>query len=141
VNLIPVIARLRDAVPILLLVGGAAKFEQALAGLTTLPAAFVLPATETGGPSPYMDQTVEQAIAAEFAVLIAVRNLADDEGEAAVGSLQPVREAVRQALLNWAPAIDYDGCEFRAGELLAFDNGVLWWTDRYGTAYLIRSAP
>jgi hypothetical protein len=139
-NLAPIITHLRDAVPSLKLVGGAAQFERAFTGLTTLPAVFVLPAKEAADTSPFMDQVVEQMVASEFAVLIAVRNLADDEGAAAVESLEPVRVAVRDALLAWQPATDYNGCEYRAGDLVAFDNGVLWWQDSYATAFMIRSA-
>lgn len=104
-----------------------------------MPAAFVLPAAESAETSPFMDQVVQQNVASEFAVLIAVRNLADDEGAAAVESLEPVRVVIRNALLGWQPATDYNGCEYRAGELVAFDNGVLWWQDRYTTGYVIRS--
>jgi hypothetical protein len=140
VNLAPIIEQLRDVVPSLRLVGGAAQFERALGGLTTLPAAFVLPAREQAGESAFMDQLVEQLVNAEFAVVLAVRNLADDEGAAAVEALEPVRTAVRDALLGWQPAPDAHGCEYVAGELVAFDNGVLWWQDTYRTGYLIRSS-
>lgn len=138
-NLTPIIDRIRDEVPALKLVGGAAQFERALGGLTALPAAFILPAAEAAEPSPFMDQLVQQQVGAEFSVLVAARNLADDEGAAAVEALEPVRVAIRAALLGWPPTDEHDSCEFRAGELVAFDNGVLWWQDRYSTAFLIRS--
>lgn len=139
-NLASIIAHLVDAVPALKLVGGAAQFERAAAGLAALPAAFVLPAKETAEESPFMDQTVQQLVAVEFVVLVAARNLTDDEGAAAIESLETVRKAIRSALLNWAPDTISHGCEFLSGEILAFENGVLWWQDTYRTAYLIRSA-
>lgn len=139
-NLAPVIEQLRVAVPALRLVGGAAAFERAADSLTTFPAAFVLPAKEAADDSPFLSQAVEQLVSSVFVVLVAVRNLGDDEGAAAVESLEPVRTAVRLALLGWQPAEDAHGCEYVAGELLAFENGALWWQDTYRSAYLIRSA-
>lgn len=138
-NLAPIIEQLRNSVPALKLIGGAAQFERAVDGLTTLPAAFVLPARESAAESEFMAQIVQQLVTSEFAVPIAVRNLADDEGAAAVESLEPVHTAVRDALLGWQPATDYHGCEYVNGELVAFDNGVLWWQDSYRSGYTIRS--
>jgi hypothetical protein len=139
VNLAPIIEQLRVCVPALRLVGGAAQFERAAGALTTLPAAFVLPTKESAAESAFMDQLVEQLVNAEFVVVVAVRNLTDDEGAAAVESLEPVRTAVRDALLGWQPAANAHGCEYASGEIFEFGNGVLWWQDTYRTAYLIRS--
>lgn len=138
-NLALIIEQLRLAVPALRLVGGAAEFERAVQGLTALPAAFVLPARDVGGPSAFMGQITQQQVASDYVVLLAVRNLADDEGAAAIEALRPVRIAVRDALLGWVPDADFDNCEYAAGELLAFENGVLWWQETYRTATVIRS--
>jgi hypothetical protein len=140
VNLKPVIKRLRDECPALRLVGGAAEFERALQGLTTMPAAFVLPAADAGERSPFGNQIVEQRVHSEFAIIFATRNLADNEGAAAMETLEPVRVSVRDALLSWQPDDDSDGCEFSSGRMLQFDpNNVLWWQDSYITAFTIRS--
>lgn len=138
-NLKPIIDRIRDECPTLKLVGGAAEFERAVEALATFPAAFVLPAADLAQPNPFGSQIVEQRVGSEFAVVFAVRNLADADGAAAVASLEPVRVVVREALLGWAPAADMDGCEYRAGAMQAFKNGFLWWQDSYLTAYTIRS--
>lgn len=122
------------------LVGGAADFERAQMGLTTMPAAFVIPARESAGDNAFGNQIVQQTVAATFTVALAVRNLADAEGAAALESLEPVRVAVRDALLNFVPEDCTDGCEYDSGELVAFANGVLWWADAYRTAYLLRSS-
>ena len=138
-NLAPIIAKLQDACPQFNLIGGAAEFERASNGLTALPAAFVLPARERGTDSPFANQIVEQNVGAEFSIVVAVKNVSDATGAAAVDELEAVRTPVRDALLGWAPADGYFGCEFRSGDLLAFNNGVLWWGDVFSTAYLIRS--
>lgn len=141
-NLRPIIARLEDECPTLKLVGGAAQYERAVQALAAYPAAFVMPAEDRAERSPFMSQTVEQRVASIFVVMLAVRNLADGEGAAAVEALEPVRIAVRDALLAWQPDYpinDMDGCEYEGGAIVAFHNGFLWWGERYLTAYTIRS--
>jgi hypothetical protein len=140
VKLNSIMARLVDEVPSFRLVGGAAEFERAANALAALPAAFVLPATDTAEENNFMGQLVQQKVTLRFAVLIAARNLADDEGAAAVESLEPLRAAVRDALLNWRPDGADDGCEYANGSLVAFTNGTLWWQDFFTTTYIIRSA-
>jgi len=139
VNVRPIIQRLRDAVPVLKQVGGAYDYEAAASVLKNFPAAFVLPAAESASDNPFMDQLVEQRVSAECVVLIAVRNLSDAVAEAAAQSLEPVRLAIREALLGWVPEGAEDNVEFVQGAMLVFANGVLWWQDFYRTAYLIRS--
>lgn len=139
-DLQPTVTRIRDSVPALKLVGGAAEFENATNAAMALPAAFVLPARDRGGSSPFGNQIVEQQIDSEFAVVLAVRNLSDSTGSAAAQqSLKPVRDAVADALINWPPDPDFFGCEFSNGQLTLFENGVIWWTDTYRTSHLIRS--
>jgi hypothetical protein len=135
-----IIVRLREQCAELHLVGGAAQLARAIEALTTVPAAFVLPARETAADSPFLDQIVQQEIRAEFTVVLAVRNLADDAGSAAREELEPVRAAVRMALLGWVPDAAASGCEFVGGELAQFKDSLLWWADTYSTSYLIRSA-
>jgi hypothetical protein len=135
----PTIARLRDNVAALNLVGGAAEYEQARVQLATVPAAFVIPGRDSAGPNDFGNQIVQQTVAVEFAIVLAVRNLSDSVGAAAHESLRPVRNAVAAALLNWAPDEDFDGLEYAAGELFDFANNVLWWAETYRTAHVIRS--
>ena len=50
------------------------------------------------------------------------------------------RAALRTALLGWMPA-DADGpIEFAGGTLIKFENGQLWWNDRWRVPTLIRSS-
>lgn len=138
-NLAPIVDRLVAQCPGLKLVGGSANFEQALQTLATFPAAFVLPAKESATTNPFMDQVVEQTVSMEFGVVLAVRDLSDTKGGAAIDALDPVRSPVRDALLKWTPDGATDGIEFLRGELFLFENGVMWWADVYRTAYMIRS--
>jgi hypothetical protein len=133
-------AHLSDAVPPLRLAGTAADFIRAQQDLTATPAAFVLPARETAQRNPFASQAVEQDVASEFAVMIAALDLSDATGAATLESLEPIREQIRSALLNWQPDTDHAGCEYVDGEMFQLDaNGVLWWADRYRSGFQIRS--
>lgn len=139
-DLVPIIGRLRDEVAALKSVGGFAEFDRATRELAAMPAAFVLPASERADRSPWGNQVVEQRVGSRFAVIYAVRNLSFKDDSAALASLRPVRLAGGDALLNWQPADDCDGCEFDGGRLLSIDaNNVLWWEDDFITGYTIRS--
>ncbi len=132
--------RLRDEVPVLKQAGTAAAFIKAQQGIKAMPAAFVLPARETAERNPFANQTVEQEIIADFAVMLAARDLSDATGGASTDSLEPLREQVRDALLNWMPEGADAGCEFVSGEMFQMDaNGVLWWADTYRSGFPIRS--
>lgn len=134
-----IVERLRMEVPRLRLIGGAAQLARARDGATVLPAAFVLPVAETAEANPYMDQGVQQKVSEDFVVLVAAQNVSDDEGAAALEALAPMRLAVRAALLGWQPDADADNVEFVRGDLVEFQDSVLWWGDTYRTGHVIRS--
>jgi hypothetical protein len=139
-DLSSIVGRLRDRATVLRMVGGAVDLEAARRnGLATDPAAFVMPARDRVGDSPYMDGVVSQKVAAEFAVVLAVKNVADATGEAALDALAPVRNSVGAALLAWTPDNADSHCEFVGGELATFGDGVLLWADSYRTSYTVRS--
>ena len=138
-NLASVVDRIESRSSSFKVVGGAAKFDQATKGLPAAPAAFALLGQETGEPNPFANQMVEQLVKVSFVVVIATRNLEDDRGLAAADSLESLRLSVRDALLNWTPDGATDGCEYESGQLMLFENGVLWWADNFGTKYMIRS--
>jgi hypothetical protein len=139
VKLSSIVARISEEVSAYKLVGGAAEFVRAAEGLMSVPAAFVLPASETASENEFASQVVQQNVRVQFEVLLALRNLSDSGGASATDELLPLRHATRQALLNWVPEGAEEGCEFRSGQMLQFVNGTLWWQDRYSTAYIIRS--
>jgi hypothetical protein len=132
--------RIRDNVPAFKQVGTAAAFAKALEGLRAAPAAFVMPAREVAQENPFMGQAVEQMVGSDFAVIIAARDLTDATGGASKDALEPIRESLRDALLNWRPDSESDGCSFVSGEMFQLDpNGVCWWVDTYRSGYQIRS--
>lgn len=139
-NLGPIAERIRDECPLFKLVGGAAAFDKAQQGLTTIPAAFVLPAEESALPSPFADGFVQQHVDVAFVVAIAVRNVADATGAAAVDELEPVRLPLFDALLAWTPTGCDTHIEHKSGRFLSFGSGVIWWGDTFATSILRRSS-
>lgn len=132
------IARL-DALPVLKLVSGAADFATAAeAKPLALPAAYLLPLQEQPGAN-QLSMAVAQVVTASFGIALAIANVADAKGRAALADLAAVRAAVGPALLGWAPNEDCTPLEYAGGALLGFKSGVLWWQDVYVTQFVIKT--
>lgn len=138
----PVIDRLKAQTAGLKAIGGAADLDAALAGSVLLPSAFVIPLTDR---SEALEHTgaYDEWDRCEFGVLLAVSNLRDPRGEAALAALEPVRRAVRSALAGWAPDEETGECIGRtSGRLLRLDgDGRLWWIDQFAVRTFYRSNP
>lgn len=137
-----VIARLKDQVPELQEVGGAADLAamQKLRDFRT-PSAFVLLAMETPIPrqSGAPGAATRQMVPVNFGVVVAVRNYRDNKGQAAADDLRPVLGRVRDALIGWVPP-DLAGardCQLVQGKVIDYDTDTLVWTDIYQTQHSI----
>ncbi len=120
-------------------VGGASEFIAAREALKRSPSAFVLPAKDTAGANELVTQ-IDQRVIARFGVMLAVKNLRDAQGVAALNDLTPLRRAVWAKLLGWAPADEFAPCTYAGGRLFDFDldNQVLWWVDEFDTDYYVK---
>jgi hypothetical protein len=140
VNVAPIVARLAAKIPPsgLLKVGGAADFQRALEGVTTIPAAFVIPLAESAAENDFEMSIVQQEVSALFGVMLAVRNISDATGSAVQDALNALRMRVRDALVNWQPDPEWDPCTFAGGQLIGMRDQVLYWQDDFQTGYQIR---
>jgi hypothetical protein len=140
VRLTPIIERLQQRAPQFKLIGGSAQLQSLSDNLPAIPALFVAPSNEAPEASPWINgPLIEQRVVVQFATLIACQNMDDVTGEAALLTLEDLREAVRDALMGWSPLPEFDNIEWSGGDFLSFDtNMVLWWADRYRTAYTER---
>lgn len=129
------IQRLKDTA-VFKKVAGVAAVERAMTNLTIDPAAFVLPLAESpvGSEQGYFN-AMDQEVQAVAGVLIAVRSLQDATGEAVLDVLKPYRDAVGAALFGWAPNTECSELVFAGGQLIGFNNGVVWWQDEYATTF------
>lgn len=132
----PWIARLKALAPLLKQrVDGAAEFAAVKRdSVPRTPCAWVIPGSETGGSND-LDNAYSQEVVEEFVVVTAIRNVRDGTGEAAHDDLTAVRREQKQALINWQPDEEHAPAEYKGGRLLMFGNGLLYWADRYRTAY------
>lgn len=121
-------------------IGGAVEYFAAREALKRWPAAFVLPAKDTAAPNAFADGALDQQVVARYGVILAVRNLRDAKGEAAMADLTPLRQAVWTQLLGWVPAAGFSPCTYGGGRLLDLDEAaqVLWWVDEFDTDYHVR---
>lgn len=135
-----VIERLKAQVPGLKAVGGAADLDAALTGAVAVPAAFVIPLSDDSALQPHTG-SYDETDRWEFGVVLALANLRDARGEAALASLAPMRAAVRAALAGWAPdEATGEPVTKGRGQLLRFDgDGRLWWIDRFSWTTFFRS--
>ena len=119
-------------------VAGAANFAAAREDLKNPPAAYVIPLAGNAKPSGLMGLSVEQYVAEQFGVVLAVDNKRDVRGDAVNAALEPLRNAVIQALLGFQPATDYDPVQLGGENLLDLDVTTLWWQIRFNTGYYER---
>jgi len=134
-----IVTRLKEQVPALKQVEESTDRDSAIDSLkAVVPAAHVLPMRDAAGVNTLMN-AVNQQITARFGVLLATRNVRDTRGVAAQGTLRPVRSAVADALLNWAPGEAYTPCQYGGGQILLLGDGVLWWLDEYRTTFEMRA--
>lgn len=129
--------RIRAHCPDFIEVGGATDYVTAVAASMATPAAFVVPLGEIPGDSD-LDVGIAQRVTLHIGVVIAVQNMSDRAGAAALDDLAPARTAVRQALLAWTSAGFTDPWRMAGGRLLEMDNGVLWWQDDFAATYHVR---
>lgn len=125
-------ARLLSLAPVLRTVEITADFETASKKSISAPTGFVLELGEGYGGNAFGSGQVSQVVTAEFGVVIAAPDLRrTDEGSV----LHAPRQAVRQALLGYAPD-GYTAIEAKASRLLGA-GPVVWWLDSYTTQYII----
>jgi hypothetical protein len=121
-------------------VGNAADLDAVMrGGIPTLPAAYVLPLGESGEEPDMMENTYMQHVAAQFGVVIAVRDLTDAQGDAALEALRPISKEVDDALVNWSPDGDeLDPIGYAGGQLIGFRDQVIFWQKDFVTGFYIR---
>lgn len=136
--------RLRDQVPDLQSVGGAAD----LGAITDIRgfrpgSAFVVLNEEVGiddgRPSAQGRPSGRQAVAATIGVIVAARNYRDKTGVAAAADAGPLIGAIRTALLgDWIPGGQLQRpLKWVEGSVLKNDDSTLLWLDVFHTTYFM----
>lgn len=132
-------ARIREMVPAIKLVGGAADLQSmAETNPTVTPACFVIPMEESAAPN-QMGDIIIQKVSSTVGIVLVVRNLADNKGVAAGIDMTALRRLVKDQIYGWQPASGLDPLERGSSHLLVLRDGHLWWQDLYKTSYHDRS--
>ena len=127
----PIVARLEAQLTGFKKIGGAADLEAIGNGVVTTPSCYVIPTRETASDIDLVGG-FEQAITVGFSVVIAVSNLRDATGGAAIDVLDALRKQIKSALHRWVPdPTNGEAVRFDSGALVRFDDGLLWWLDEY----------
>jgi len=137
-DLDPIVVQLKAQVPALRFVGGAADLPAATEEVKQLPAAFVIPLNDAASRNDVATGALSQQLTVRFGVLIASQNLRDATGNAALGTLKPLRDSIRDALAGWVPAGYEDPCEIVGGRIMQLNDRVLWWQDDFLSMFIYR---
>ena len=140
---IPVINLIRtietNGVPEFRKVASAANFAAARDDLKSPHAAYVIPLSDAAGASQLGGGAILQPVREQFGVVLAVSNLRDASGVAALIEFRRLRRLVIDALLGFVPGTDYEPIEYGGGNLLMMDAAVLWWQLKFTTGYMERN--
>ena len=131
-KLAPIITQLKAQVSSLQnRVGGGADVGEARNMARALPAAAVIPLTESGSDNQFATGMVSQRLTWQFGIVLAVKNVSDQTGGAAADDLETLRDSVKLAIVGWKHPDADRAAIFVRGNLISFDNATLWWLDRY----------
>lgn len=139
----PILDRIIANVPVLEFVGRTADMEGARRSKTPVsPSAYVILASEQASNRVGTTSRLVQPMTANWSVVTCLRQYTDMEGEAGLNDvLADFVGPVRLALLGWRhPEASTEVEMTGTSGVIAFENGVLWWEDKYTARYeLIRT--
>lgn len=135
-----VIARLREQVPQLRQVGGAADYAAVadLRGFTT-PSAYVIFAGESASGAPGPRGARVQAVDTRFGVALAVRNFRAGAGDQLGDELRQIIGATRAALIGWLPPVPgATALRWDSGEVMDYDHSTVLYVESYQLTHLLQ---
>ena len=98
-----------------------------------MPAAFVLPLSESAGENRAPGAGAVQQVTATIGVAIVLAAPGDPGGTRARDQLTDVLQVTRARLTGWRPGPRYEPLAFRRGQLLEVDEGRVMWQDEFET--------
>ena len=94
------------------------------------PVAYLHPTMEEATRST-ADNFVIQTLECKFSIMLAV-------SVSNIDTLETIRTEIRNTLLGFVPADDYDAIEYDSGEILESSASVIWWRDTFITTHYVR---
>jgi hypothetical protein len=123
-------ARLRTLVPEFARVAGVADLAAAKNAVLSLPAAYIMPGSETASPSSLIGRHT-QKVTERFTILIVAKNVSDQSGMAAQSEIAVLSGKVRDALLGWQPTASHAPVELFGAGPLELANQLLYWPEGF----------
>ena len=134
----PLIERITLEIPSLRQVTAAASVPAAMISLKTYPSACIVMPRGTAGKNALVN-AVNQRIDDVFSVILAVRNVQDMNGAAASAEIDALKPLLISALLGWSFNSDYYPIEYAGYQLIAYQDGLLFWAEHFVTRHYVRS--
>lgn len=133
-NTAPWIARLQAQCPGFRFIGGALDLSETTLQAVQLPAAFVIPVSETGAALSLDGQY--NAPAQSWAVALVIKPMRTKASADQSEELDTLRTQVKTALQGWQASPRHAPSQFDAGELDSMEAAALIWIDQYTTRVL-----
>lgn len=130
----PIAAALRTAMPDLVEVGTAGSFGALTRETIRWPSAYIIPLAETPSANRYESgKVISQRVLARFGVVWAVRDIGDRTSSIANGDIRAVRVAGMLAVCQIEPPDAETACEPVSGKLVSNvdRNGQMLWQDDF----------
>lgn len=133
-------ARLVDQCPSLKTVRGVGALAMLKPGAdrAQVPAAYVHPHSDRGGPSRLV-RGVDQRVERRYGVLLSLAVTDESRGESVLDQLDVLVGELRTGLVGWQPHQAADPITLDSGALRLTETGTLWWLEIYATAEHLRS--
>lgn len=103
------------------------------------PWAFVLEVGEDAEPNALAVNALRQRVVQTVGVLIVHKFAGSHAGAETRAALGPVRQAVRDALINWEPTQDFTPMELVRGRLVGMAGGAAFYQQDFRTDWFVRA--
>jgi hypothetical protein len=137
-QLAALMTRIDAQIPALKQVTAAASVPLAIEALKTYPSACVVMPRGNAKENTLVN-AVSQRVVDSFAVILAVKNVKDMQGLAAMTDMDALRPLLNAALLGWSSDAEYDPIEYVGYQLVANQDGLLFWSDHFLTRHTVRA--
>ncbi|SJM96023.1 phage tail terminator protein [Crenothrix polyspora] len=139
-NLDLIVERLKSEVPVLHnRVYGSADLDATESGaMPKVPSVYIIPVQETAKSNLTHPLGHSSMIIAEFALVIVVRNVANNYGAFSHRELEDVRKSIRCVLYGWQANEMAKPVDFLRGRIVDYKNNTLRWMDIYSARFYER---
>jgi len=138
IDLRTIATRIETLVPEFGRVAGVADLAAARNGVIKLPAAYIMPGSETAAPNKMLGGHAQEVVE-RFTILIVAKNVSDQSGLAAQVELSDLSRKVRAALLGWQPTGEHTPVNLAGAGPLELAHQMLYWPEGFQVSTTVRT--